>query len=102
MKFGDFLSTLGFDMNKEIPNEISTVEQITNTANELNTIAGNEPPVDTSSEMEQLRQDLKVAQDQLVELKAVNAAIIARTPVDSTGEDKTVEDMIYNLCARRA
>lgn len=102
MKFGEFLSTLGFDLNREVPKEISTVETITETANELNTIAGNEPPADISAEMEQLRQDLKTAQDQLAELKTINAAIIARTPVDPVGEEKSVEDLIYNLCARRA
>ena len=101
MKFGEFLSTIGFDLNREVPKEISTVETITDTANELDTIVGDEKSKDSSAEVEKLKQDLKSAQEQLAEVKAINAAIIARTPVDPVGEEKSVEDLIYNLCARR-
>lgn len=109
MKFGEFLSTLGFDLNREVPKDISTVETNTNTGselntitgNELNTITGNEVSNDSSAEVEKLKQDLKSAQEQLAEVKSINAAIIARTPVDTAGEEKSVEDLIYNLCSRR-
>ena len=101
MKFGEFLSTLGFDLNREVPKDISTVETNTNTGSELNTITGNEVSNDSSAEVEKLKQDLKSAQEQLAEVKSINAAIIARTPVDTAGEEKSVEDLIYNLCSRR-
>lgn len=101
MKFGEFLSTLGFDLNREVPKDISTVETNTNTGSELNTITGNEVSNDSSAEVERLKQDLKSAQEQLAEVKSINAAIIARTPVDTAGEEKSVEDLIYNLCSRR-